>query len=167
MPNTVFGLPTHALVVHGTVVLVPLAALLLTVAALWPRLRYSLGPLPALGGAVGLILVPITTMSGDNLKDRLGFESPAITKHADLGDGLLPWVAALFAAALLLLWADGWRPTAWATPRPSASGTRARPRALTLVVSLIVVALAVITVVQIIRIGHSGAEAVWQGVGSS
>ncbi len=35
----IFGLPAHPLVVHATVVLVPLAALLVAAAALWPALR--------------------------------------------------------------------------------------------------------------------------------
>jgi len=78
----------------------------------------------------------------------------------------------LFVAALLLLWADGWRPTAWSTPapapRPGSGGAAwSTSRVVVLAASVIVIALAVVTVVEVIRIGHSGAEAVWQGVGSS
>ncbi|MDT3444795.1 MULTISPECIES: DUF2231 domain-containing protein [unclassified Pseudofrankia] len=172
MPDTVSGLPTHALIVHATVVLIPLAAALLALSALWPRLRRTLGPLPTLGAAVALILVPITTATGDKLRDRLGVDNPLINRHADLGEQLLPWVAALFVAAVLLLWADGWRPTAWSTPAPgtgarAATATGSRMRVVALVVSVIVLALAVVTVVEVIRIGHAGAEAVWQGVGTS
>ncbi|ONH30540.1 DUF2231 domain-containing protein [Pseudofrankia asymbiotica] len=170
MPATVSGLPTHALIIHATVALVPLAAVLLVLVALWPRLRRALGPLPAIGAAVALILVPITTSTGDKLKDQLGVDNPLVNRHAELGEQLLPWVAALFVAALVLLFADGWRPTAWATPA-AASGagtaTASRMRIVTIVVSVIVIALAVVTVVEVIRIGHAGAEAVWQGVGSS
>ncbi|OHV40658.1 MULTISPECIES: DUF2231 domain-containing protein [Pseudofrankia] len=169
MPATVFGLPTHALIVHASVVLIPLVATLLVLSALWPRLRRNLGPLPALGAAAALILVPVTTSSGDKLRERLGADNPLIERHADLGEQLLPWVAGLFVAALLMLWVDGWRPTAWATPAPSGAGSagQARPRALVLAASLIVVALAVVTVVEVVRIGHSGADAVWKGTAAA
>ena len=39
MPETVFGLPTHAIVVHATVVLLPLAALVVLLHAFWPAAR--------------------------------------------------------------------------------------------------------------------------------
>jgi hypothetical protein len=171
VPTTISGLPAHALIVHATVVLVPLAALLLVLTAVWPRVRRALGPLPALASAGALILVPITTSTGEKLRDKLGVENPLIARHEALGEELLPWVAGMFAAALLLLFVHGWRPTAWTMPVPaeagSASATRTLPRALTAVVSLIVIALAVIVIVEVVRIGHAGAEAVWQGVGSS
>jgi hypothetical protein len=162
VPATLFGLPAHALIVHAAVVLVPLAALLLALCALWPRLRRALGPLPAIGAAGALVLVPITTSSGEKLKARLGFDNPLIERHAALGHELLPWAAGLFVAAALLLVVDGWRPTAWATP--AGAGTRSRLLALAL--SVVVLALAVVTVVEVVRIGHAGAEAVWKGSGS-
>lgn len=171
MPSTISGLPAHALIVHATVVLVPLAALLLVVTAVWPRVRRALGPLPALAAAGALILVPITTSTGEKLRDKLGVENPLIARHEALGKELLPWVAAMFAAALLLLFVHGWRPTAWTMPAAAEAGpgssARTLPRALTAVVSVIVIALAVIVIVEVVRIGHAGAEAVWQGVGSS
>lgn len=46
MLDTLFGLPTHPLIVHATVVIVPAAALTVTVAALWPPFRMRAGPLP-------------------------------------------------------------------------------------------------------------------------
>ncbi|MBX6387699.1 MAG: hypothetical protein IRZ08_01645 [Frankia sp.] len=172
MPAEIFGLPSHALIVHATVVLVPLTALLLVLCALWPRLRRALGPLPAIAALAMVILVPITTESGESLRDRLLFEPEGVARHADLASGLLPWVAGMFVAALLLLFADGWRPTAWASPSPSgtagghrAAGARRRPAALALVASVLVIGLAVGSVVQVVRVGHSGAEAVWEGIG--
>ena len=47
MPETVFGLPIHPLIVHATVVVVPTAALVLVLAVLLPRFRAWAGPLPA------------------------------------------------------------------------------------------------------------------------
>ncbi|MBL7488025.1 hypothetical protein I6A60_16485 [Frankia sp. AgB1.9] len=177
MPSTVFGLPTHILIIHATVVLVPLTALMLCVAAFWPRLRRALGPLPTLAAFGALILVPITSHSGEQLRARLP-DNPLIARHAELGDTLLPWVAGLFVAALLLLWNDGWRPTAWASPtRPggAASSTHSTARHavargtnwVTALAMALVIATAVGSVVQIVRIGHSGAKAAWSGVAAA
>lgn len=46
MPVSVFGLPVHPLVVHATVVFVPLAAVFVLASALWPAFRRWAGPLP-------------------------------------------------------------------------------------------------------------------------
>jgi len=172
VPSTVFGLPVHILIIHATVVLVPLTALLLLVVAFWTRLRRALGPLPVLGAFGSLILVPITTHSGEQLRARLP-DNPLIARHAELGDALLPWVAGLFVAALLLLWNDGWRPTAWASPGRVTGRTRSghsatRPTTWVTALALaLVLATAVGSVVQVVRIGHSGAKAAWSGVGTT
>lgn len=169
MPATISGLPAHALIVHATVILVPLAALLLALTALWPRLRRALGPLPAIGAALAVILVPITTATGDKLRDRLGFDNPLVARHAELAEELLPWVIGMFAAAVLLLVVAGWRPNAWSIPVRAQAGPAAatRARAITAVASVIALALALVVIVEVVRIGHAGAEAVWHGVGSA
>jgi hypothetical protein len=172
VPSTVFGLPVHILIIHATVVLVPLTALLLLVVAFWPRLRRALGPLPVLAALGALLLVPITSHSGEQLRARLP-DNQLIARHAELGDGLLPWVAGLFVAALLLLWNDGWRPTAWASPGRVTGGARSAHSAartgtwVTALALALVLATAIGSVVQIVRIGHSGAKAAWSGVGTT
>ena len=57
MPETVFGLPTHAIVVHATVVLLPLAALVVLLHAFWPAARRRLGIVTPLLAGVALVLV--------------------------------------------------------------------------------------------------------------
>ncbi len=101
----IFGLPAHPLVVHATVVLVPLAALLVAAAALWPALRRRFGLLPLGLAAVALALVPLSTSTGDQLEARLP-ESPLIARHAELADGLLPWVFGLFVVSVFVTWLD-------------------------------------------------------------
>ena len=64
MFDTVQGLPVHALVVHGVVVLVPLAALGLIAIAVRPSWRKTYAPLVAILATVGLALVPVATKSG-------------------------------------------------------------------------------------------------------
>ena len=65
MPESVFGLPVHPLAVHATVVLVPLAALALLAHVLVPAARQRLGIVTPVLAVVALVLVPISTSSGE------------------------------------------------------------------------------------------------------
>jgi hypothetical protein len=101
MPTEVSGLPAHILLVHIVIVLVPVAAVLVVVAGVWPAARRWLNWLPALASLGALVAVPITTNAGHWLENHLrGDVTPAIKHHANLGDQMLPWVLALFVASL-------------------------------------------------------------------
>ncbi|WP_089104552.1 DUF2231 domain-containing protein [Streptomyces hyaluromycini] len=154
--STVNGLPAHVLLVHLVVVLVPLTALALVAAALWPRVARRLGVLlPALA-LVALVSVPLTTQAGEWL-ERHVTEDTLVRRHTELGDGLLPWALGLFVLAAVV-----W----WATRRSSeeqAPGKDARWSALPvrIVVGVLSVAVAAGAVVDVYRIGDSGAKAAW------
>ena len=148
---TVFGLPLHPLVVHATVVAVPAAAVAVLLATLWPRFRRWASWGPAALAAVALVLVPITTSSGESLEHTLP-RTPLIEAHTHLADGLLPWVIALLVGALLVLW-----PQLTAT-RP---GLWTLPRWLVVVGVVVATAAAVGSLVEVVLIGHSGAAAAW------
>ncbi len=148
MLDTVFGLPVHALVVHATVVVVPTAAVAVVLAALWPRFRRWAGWLPLVLSAVAVALVPLSTSSGEELEKRVG-RSSLVEQHAHLADGLLPWVIGLLVVAVLL---------AFTTRR-----TRT-PRGLALAGAVLAVVAGAGTAVQVVRIGHSGAQAAWSDV---
>lgn len=154
MFDTIMGLPLHPLVVHATEVIVPSAALVVVLAALWPRFRQWARFLPLGLAAVALVLVPISTESGEALKERVG-ETSLIQTHADMAEGLAPWVFALFLIAAVLLWWN-WNERAAAAPRA--------PRWVALVLAATAVLVSAGTVVQAVRIGHSGATAVWSPV---
>lgn len=101
MPTTISGLPAHILLVHFVVVLVPAAAALIIVAAVWPAARRWLNWLPPLAALGTLVAVPITTNAGHWLLNHLnGDVTPAIRHHEALGNQMLPWAIALFAASL-------------------------------------------------------------------
>lgn len=155
MPETAFGLPLHPLIVHGTVVIVPLAALTVLLAVLWPRFRSWAGPLPAGLAVVGLVLVPLSTSSGENL-ERSVRETELVERHAELGEQLLPFVAVLAVAAIGL----------WLIGRRERAGSSS-PKVLLVVLAALAVLAAVGTTVQVVRIGHSGAESAWGDVGQS
>ncbi|WP_120339067.1 DUF2231 domain-containing protein [Cryobacterium soli] len=149
MFDTFFGLPLHPLVVHATEVIVPTAALVLLLAAAWPRFRRWARFLPLGLALAALVLVPLSTESGEALEERVS-ESALVETHADLAEGLLPWVIGLVVLAAVLLW---WN---WSERSPR--------KPLKWVTIALIVAAALVstgTVVQAVRIGHSGAAAVW------
>ena len=149
MPSTILGLPIHPLIVHAVVVLVPLAALLLVASAVSSRFRCwarVATPAVALGA---LALVPLATNSGEGLERRVP-PSALVEQHAQLGDTLLPLMLGVSVLALALSWLD------------RRAGRGAGGQRLALVgVSVLAVVVASGTLVQVVRIGHSGARAVW------
>ncbi|CAN5221381.1 hypothetical protein BH09ACT10_BH09ACT10_12680 [soil metagenome] len=150
MPNDFYGLPLHPLIVHATVVMIPLAALTVVLSVLWPKFRAWAGPLPAGLSLIGLILVPLSTSTGETLERHVE-DSALLEKHTEMAEGLLPWMIALFvfsAAAYAIDW------------RRKRGHSLAKP--LTIAVSVLAIVATVGTTVQVARIGHSGAESAWQ-----
>lgn len=152
MFDTVFGLPMHPLVVHATVVLVPAAALAVLLAAVWPAFRRRAGIVPLLLSLVALVLVPLSTQSGEALERRVE-HSAVLERHTELADGLLPWVAVLVVAAAVLYWHHR---------RGTVRG--GLPRALLVGGMVLGLLGAAGTTFQVVRIGHTGAEAAWSDV---
>jgi hypothetical protein len=168
-PTKINGLPAHALLVHVVVVLVPLAAIMAVCSAVWPAARRRLGVATPVVAFLALVSVPLTTHAGEWLESRVP-STPLVRRHVELGDSLLPWVLALFLLAAVL-WLLSWRASATADGRPvgrhGAVGGRPVPTAVTVVVAALSVVVAVGSVVQVVRIGDSGAKAVWSGSFSS
>ena len=142
---TVFGLPLHPLIVHATVVVVPTAAIAVLLAAFWPRFSRwaSWGPLAV--AVLAVILVPITSSSGESL-ERMLPHSDLIERHSHLADGLLPWVIVLLVGAAGMFWSQlaASRPQLWAPPRP-----------LVIVFMVVATVGAAGCLVEVVRIGHS------------
>lgn len=148
MFDTVTGLPVHALVVHAVVVLVPLAAFGVVVIAAVPRWRRRYGPLVLATATVGLVLVPVATRSGNELRARIdagGVVARQIDEHAELGNVVIWFTLVMWLLTLALV----------VLSRRGRTG-----RSMTLVAVLAVVAsLAAGGVVA--RVGHLGTTAVW------
>jgi nucleoside recognition membrane protein YjiH len=150
MFDTIFGIPVHPLAVHATVVLVPAAAILVAVAALWPAARDRLGWITPIVAAVALVLIPISTQSGERLEARVA-RTDLVRAHTQMADGLLPFVALMVVAVGAMVYLSRRGPL---------------PRVVRLTLAVVCVAASLATVVQVVRIGHSGAVAVWQQVGA-
>ena len=142
MFDTVLGLPVHALVVHGVVVLLPLMAVITAVVACIPRWRvHAAWPVVVVNaGMVGMTMV--ARQSGEALQDRLGGQ--VALQHGELGRNLVWFAVALFLASLVV-----------ALVRRSRKGTLG---------AVFAVVAGVLVLGWTIRVGHSGSEAVWSGI---
>ncbi|MFD8620084.1 DUF2231 domain-containing protein [Streptomyces sp. NPDC059513] len=164
-PTLINGIPAHPLLVHAVVVLLPLAALCLVACAAWPPIMRRFGlALPALA-LVALVFVPLTTNAGEWLEERVQ-ETSLLEKHTELGDGLLPWAVGVFVTATAI-WFAYRRASSSGIPSFSTeldAAAMARPRTLVWVIAVVLsVAVAAGSIVQVYRIGDSGAKSVWQG----
>jgi hypothetical protein len=158
MPAFVTGLPLHVLVVHAVVVLVPLAVLGTILITVWPAARRRFGWLVVGITAVATACIPIATGSGEDLRDRL-VPTDLIRQHAHLGDELLVFVAGLLVVTVAFVWLDH------RTRREGpGAARRVAPKAILLPLGVLTVALAVVSAVQVVRIGDSGARAAWTGI---
>jgi hypothetical protein len=109
MLDTVFGVPTHPLVVHAVVVLVPLAALAGPAVALVPRLRRRYGLLVGLVAAAAVVSVVVAQETGEKLFARQSArfgpdqaeEAGLMERHRELAEQLLPWTLVLLAGVAL------------------------------------------------------------------
>ncbi|MDX5565255.1 hypothetical protein PYK79_20800 [Streptomyces sp. ID05-04B] len=141
---------------HFVVVLVPLTALALAVCAFWPKAAQRMGIVLPLLALVTLASVPLATEAGEWLEEHVD-SNALVRRHAELGDGLLPWAGGLFVLAVVVWWAAR-RTAESGTSRRSTRLSAAPVRIAAAVLSLVVAAGAV---VDVYRIGDSGAKAAW------
>lgn len=152
LPETVFGLPSHPLVVHAVVVLVPLVSLGVFLMAAVPKLRPML-----MWPTVGLALAAcastfVAAELGEQFQKTLqasgelgGSAAAQVQVHEELAE-TLRWLI-LVQTALVVAWA-------YADVRKLAKGV------VVAVTALAVLSSAAATV-QTVRTGHAGSKAVW------
>src|SRR5690349_22991242 len=131
--GTVNGLPAHILLVHAIVVLLPLAALLLVLTAVWPAARRRLAGPNAILSVLVVALVPVTTSAGEWLEQRVA-DTALLRDHTELGDTAI-WVAIPVALLALVIW---WR------QREATAQRRAYLAPLSVTITRSVAALAII-----------------------
>ncbi|NUT46655.1 MAG: hypothetical protein HOV94_04935 [Saccharothrix sp.] len=163
-PWTITGLPAHPLLVHAVVVLLPLAAAGAAAMAVVPRWRQRYTWPLLVVTLLGVGSVPLAQWAGERLYAGMAsLNNPLITRHADLGNDLLPFALGFGVAVVALLVAGRLadRERAAAADDPAVPKTWRR---IAVVVAVLVVAAGAATTVQTIRIGHSGSTAVWTGI---
>jgi len=162
-------LPLHPLVVHATVVLLPLTAVL-GVLFVVPRLRTRLRwPLLA-GAAVSFLLLIVTRLSGEAFKKSLnlgGDAAAAVQRHQELADQLV-WIVVAFAV-LTLIAVVATRPTTVpsASQETETTTKRSGHGGGQTVLAVLVLITAVAVGVQTARVGEAGSEAVWNPTGDT
>jgi uncharacterized membrane protein len=146
--DTIFGLPVHALVVHGAVVLIPLAAIGAILMALRPTFSRRYGLLVVLVAAAGAISAFVARLSGEQLAERVGKPE----QHAELGT-VLPFIATGFFVLLLVFWLFD----------RGIPANKYRPMWL-VILAIVVILAACLAIFWTIRVGHTGTTAVWGSV---
>lgn len=146
--DTVGGIPVHALVVHAVVVLVPLAAIGAVLMAVRPSFSRRFGSIVVIIAGIGAAASLVAKESGEQLALRVGEPDP----HVELGD-----VMPLFASGLLVLVL-----VFWLFDR-GIPANRSRPAWL-VVLAVVMVIGAVAATWWTIRVGDSGAKAVWEPI---
>ncbi len=138
-------LPTHPLVVHAPVVLIPLVAVGAVFMAIRPRLSKRFGVLVAVGSWLALVASIAARITGEDFARAM----PVSAEHVDYGN-VQPIFAITLAVTVTVLWlVDRGIP-----------GNRQRPRWVRAWAVATVVA-AVLSVWWTVLTGHSGAESVW------
>ena len=140
------------LFVHFIVVLAPLTAALAILCALWPAARQRLVWLVlALAGAVA-VLTPLTTEAGEYLEHHVA-RTPLLHTHAELGDTMIFFAGGLLVAAVLI-----------AVVHLRTGRGKPVSTVLNAVVAVVVLVAGIGTIVQVYRIGDSGAKATWSEI---
>ncbi len=144
------GLPLHPLIIHAVVVLVPLAALggIAISVFTWARKRY--GSLVVVGSAAAAVSTFVAQLAGQALYNSLPQHSEPLEAHASIGGQLLLWVILLLAGTVVVMVAQR-----------LIDADNPRGRIALISGAVITIAMALICVVQVVRIGHAGSVAVW------
>jgi uncharacterized membrane protein len=148
--TTIAGLPAHVLLVHAMVVLAPLTALLEILCALWSGARRRLVWLVLAFAVVTTVLTPVTTSAGGWLYDRESHHRDILNTHANRGGWMIYFSIAMLVVALVVALVH-WRESRSAKP---GTGTN-------VVVAILAIAVGAASIVQVVRIGDSGARSVW------
>jgi hypothetical protein len=149
------GVPTHPLLVHAPVVLVPLIALLAVAYALLPFVRPHTRWVLGLGALVTPIAALLAKLSGDAFFRRMqddgtvtGGFIPTLQNHQQLGTRAVYAAAALGIVTLALVY----------FVRPAGGGGS---RAVPVVLGALSVVAAGVALYYVVVTGDSGAKAVW------
>lgn len=145
LPEEVWGLPLHPLVIHAVVVLVPLVALGALAMVLRPRFSKRFGVIIVVGAVLAAVSAVLAKQSGESLARS----RPVSGEHVQAGD-VVPLPVVILAVALIVFWLFD----------RGVPGNRRRPLWLT-GLGIAVVAVAVLSTILVVRAGHTGALSVW------
>ena len=158
--NRLFGLPAHPLLVHGAVVLVPLAAGAFIVTGAreaWRRSYYLPVALAAIAGGVFAFLAK---QSGEPLSQSVRRAGQHVGEHPENGDTAF-FFAVLFAGAVAAVYLF-FRYESSIRSALRIEGWPRLPISYNTAFYLATIPLAVLAIFTMLVAGHSGAELVWK-----
>ncbi|MFY2789208.1 DUF2231 domain-containing protein [Rhodococcus sp. KRD162] len=153
--STINGLPAHILLVHFIVVLAPLTAILAIAASIWSGVRTRLVWLIAALALITVVLTPLTTDAGEWLEKRVP-KTEAVEQHTEIGDSMVYFSIGLVVVAALLVFVH---------LRERRGNPPVRWQSIGVVVLAVLIGAA--TIIQVYRIGESGARAAWDDVSAT
>jgi uncharacterized membrane protein len=156
MFDQILGLPAHPLIIHAAVVFTPLLVLLGIAYAVLPAFRRRLDWALVLTAIAAPGAVFAAKESGEELERRLfkGQIPQSVLDHSSFANPLFFTTLGLGVVSLVLVYVT--RPRR--EPGPAATGSA---RALSVVLSVLTVVLALVVAYYVFRAGDSGARAVW------
>jgi hypothetical protein len=143
--GSVAGLPLHPLVIHASIVLIPLVAIGALVMSYLPSFSRRYGKLIlviAIFAQVSLFLAKVTGEAFEEILDK------DMGNHAELGE-IAPFVTLPMVALIYLR---------WRLDRSGATVGSVWVRRLT---SLALILASLASIAVIVLVGHSGAQSVW------
>ncbi|HEY3870953.1 MAG TPA: DUF2231 domain-containing protein [Actinocrinis sp.] len=149
MPTTVFGLPTHVLIIHVTVVGLPTACLATIAVAFRTKWRQKYGLLVAAFDVIMVGVTYATQLAGQRLYSAAPYLDEIAAQHKKLGQTLVYFVAAVAVLMVLLVLADRFG--------------YAERHVVMVAVSALTIAASAVCLVRVVQVGDSGARAAWGG----
>ncbi len=149
MFDTFMGLPLHVLVLHVTVVLIPLGAMATAAVFCRPAWRRAYGRVMVAVSLGMLVLAFVTVQAGQQLQNRfrrIGDTNVPRDDHETFGRALL-WIVLAFAVATVL---------------GALADRQGAPAAAGLGLGVIVAGLAVASIVLTVIAGHTGSKSHWE-----
>jgi hypothetical protein len=150
MPVKVFGLPTHVLLLHAAVASIPLLCLTTIAVAVRPSWRRRFGLVNAIFSVLVVALTYATDLAGQALYNHATYLDKIAAQHRSLGLTLVWFVLAVTVFSVALVVADRFG--------------YAENHAAMVAISALAIAASAVCIVQVIRVGDSGARAVWGGI---
>jgi len=155
------GLPTHPLLVHFPIVLVPVTLIMAILTVFWRKYQRGLAIGLLCTGVIGGGAGFLAGESGEKLQHRLpNGHDTAITNHASYGD-TAKVLCALLVIMTIVYVAWVWRDRLGMGPG-NAVGRVLSGTWIAVVLGIAVIGLSAVATTWVVLAGHSGAEAAWQ-----
>ena len=150
------GVPLHPLVIHAVVVFVPLAALA-AIAMSVPKWRW-LARWPALLLTLGATAAAyVAKLTGAQLKEDRGLESPLVKTHEQWGDRLVTAMVVFAVVVVVAFWV-----LPHVTRLSGGKDRLTRMAALEKPLMVLLPLLAVVALVLVVLTGDAGSRAHWR-----